>query len=373
MSKLKKRIFFYQIFASPHIVPLVNQIAAKNVEISLVVEKLITTDRKLLGWSLPKPFFIKPIIFQNYKDKLTSKVFLKDAIHICQGLIFNGFVRIVQKKLRKYNLNQWVLMESININGNLGKLKKLLYIFLFLIWKNRIKGILAIGNNSKNFYSSIGFNKNKIFPFAYFLNDSISNTKSDAYTDPIFKFIFVGQLIKRKNITLLIDALSLLKKKFKLQVIGNGPLNKDLINYAKKILPNKVEWMGDLQMNEIPKKISDSDCLVLPSYFDGWGAVVSEALMVGTPVICSDNCGSSVVVRSSKFGYIFQNNNSQDLYLKLKKMINKGKISRKKRAVLNKWARCLGAKSGADYLIKILLYSSKKNKKKPTPPWKIKR
>jgi glycosyltransferase involved in cell wall biosynthesis len=130
--------------------------------------------------------------------------------------------------------------------------------------------------------------------------------------------------------------------------------------------------MGNLQMNEIPKKISDSDCLVLPSHFDGWGAVVSEALMVGTPVICSDNCGSSVVVRSSKFGYIFQNNNSQDLYLKLKKMINKGKISRKKRAMLNKWARCLGAKSGADYLIKILQYSSK-IKKKPIPPWKIKR
>ena len=212
MIKLKKKIFFWQNFASPHITPLVEQLAAKNVEISLVVEKLVTVDRKLLGWSWQKLFFIKPIIFQNYKKK-NSNFFLKDSIHICQGLLFNGFVGNVQKKLRKCNSNQWLLMEKININGLLGKLKKLLYTFVFLIWKNKISGILAIGKDSKKFYSSIGFDKNEIFPFAYFLNDSILNTKSDAYKDPIFKFIFVGQLIKRKNITLLLDALFLLKKK----------------------------------------------------------------------------------------------------------------------------------------------------------------
>ena len=279
----------------------------------------------------------------------------------------------MQNKLRKNNLNQWLLMEKVNDDGFVGVLKQSLYSFLIFIRKKRINGILAIGNGACEWYARKGFDKHKIFPFAYFLSDTILKTKSTSNKDPIFKFIFVGELIKRKNVYLLIDALSLLKIKedFKLEIIGGGPLRKDLINYAKKILPNKVTWINAMPISKIPNKISNADCLVLPSYFDGWGAVVSESLMVGTPVICSNKVGSSQIVKKSRFGYIFKNNNISDLSLKLKKMIQQGKISKKKRKTLKKWAKCLGAKAGADYLIKILLYSLKIGKR-PNPPWETK-
>ena len=94
--------------------------------------------------------------------------------------------------------------------------------------------------------------------------------------------------------------------------------------------------------------------------------------MVGTPVICSDTCGSSEIVKASKFGYIFKNNNINDLALKLKKTITKGKVSKKKRELIKKWAKCLSSESGANYLIKILLYANNVGKR-PLPPWKIKR
>ena len=42
--------------------------------------------------------------------------------------------------------------------------------------------------------------------------------------------------------------------------------------------------------------IEEADLLVLPSRFDGWGAVVNEALGAGTPVLVSDLCGSSYLV-----------------------------------------------------------------------------
>ena len=59
-------------------------------------------------------------------------------------------------------------------------------------------------------------------------------------------------------------------------------------------------------MNDIPHLMSSADCLILPSRHDGWGAVVSEALMVGTPVICSDACGSAGVVHASGVGGVFR-------------------------------------------------------------------
>ena len=265
-------------------------------------------------------------------------------------------------------------MEKVNDQGLKGHLKRLVYSFLFLLWKKKITGVLAIGNGSSEWYMNRGFEKKKIFPFAYFLNESISLTKSNSINNPLFKFIFAGQLIKRKNVDLLIESLSLLKtkQKFELEIIGNGPLKKALIHKANQILPNKVKWIDNIPIGKVPKKIADADCLILPSFFDGWGAVVSESLMVGTPVICSDQCGSSEVVKVGKFGYIFKSNNIEDLVLKLKKTINKGKVSKKKREVIKKWAKCLSSKAGANYFIKILSYSSNAGKR-PLSPWKIKK
>ena len=68
---------------------------------------------------------------------------------------------------------------------------------------------------------------------------------------------------------------------------------------AASLLPNRVQWFGKFPMSEVAKKMADADCLVLPSLHDGWGAVVSEALIAGTPVICSDACGSAGVVEAS--------------------------------------------------------------------------
>ena len=368
------KIYFWQEFVSPHIAYLIDRIASKEIEVNLVVDKALTKDRKQLGWEKFKLSFVKLIYFKNIKNQFSKNFFLKDSINICQGLIFNGFIKAVQNNLRKKNLNHWIIMEKINDQGLKGNLRKLLYYFLIILWKRKIDGILAIGTGAVEWYSEKGFDNKKIFPFAYFLNESILKTKSNSTNNKKFKFIFVGQAIKRKNIDLLIDAISLLKEKEKieLEIIGNGPLKKDLFSKCKQKLPKKVKWINKIPISQIPKKIADADCLVLPSYFDGWGAVVSESLMVGTPVICSDKCGSSIIVKASKFGYTFISNDVNDLHLKLKKIISKGKISKKKRKIIKKWANCLSSKSGAEYLIKILSFKNNGGKR-PLPPWEIKK
>ncbi len=368
------KIYFWQEFVSPHIAYLIDRIASKGIEVNLVVDKIITKDRKQLGWEKFKLFSANLIYFKNIKNKFSKILFLSDSINICQGLIFNGFIQFVQNYLKRKNLNHWIIMEKINDQGLKGNLRKLLYNFLFILWKRKINGILAIGSESSEWYMNRGFDKKKIFPFAYFLKDSISLTKSNSINNNLFKFIFVGQLIKRKNVDLLIESLALLKTKHKfvLEIIGNGPLKKDLVDKADQILPKNVKWTDNIPIRKVPRKIANADCLILPSFFDGWGAVVSESLMVGTPVICSDTCGSSEIVKASKFGYIFKNNNINDLALKLKKTITKGKVSKKKRELIKKWAKCLSSESGANYLIKILLYANNVGKR-PLPPWKIKR
>ena len=120
-------------------------------------------------------------------------------------------------------------------------------------------------------------------------------------------------------------------------------------------------------MSKIPKIISETDCLVLPSIHDGWGAVTSEALMVGTPVICSNSCGSSVAVKASKVGGVFVSENLKSLAKILRKQYKIGKISITQRKIISKWAKCLNANSGAKYLDSIL---NNTGKNLIEEPWK---
>jgi len=107
---------------------------------------------------------------------------------------------------------------------------------------------------------------------------------------------------------------------------------------------------------------------VLPSRYDGWGAVVSEALMAGTPVICSDACGTAGVVRASKVGGVFANGDRDTLARRLREVLDVGPLTYQARAELALWARSLGAEAGATYLLAVLEYVEG-NGNHPMPPW----
>ena len=111
-----------------------------------------------------------------------------------------------------------------------------------------------------------------------------------------------------------------------------------------------------------------ADCLVLPSRHDGWGAVVSESLMAGTPVICSDHCGAAGVVQASGVGGVFRSGSKNGLQHQLEQCIAAGKPLNGDRARLARWASSLGARQGAHYLLKIL-ENEGSGADKPLPPW----
>jgi glycosyltransferase involved in cell wall biosynthesis len=114
--------------------------------------------------------------------------------------------------------------------------------------------------------------------------------------------------------------------------------------------------------------MAQADCLVLPSVHDGWGAVISEALMVGTPVICSDACGAAGVVKASGSGGVFRRDRFDELQFELNKQLQSGSIDIDNRIRIASWARALDANAGARYLINIFDYSINGGIR-PSPPW----
>lgn len=374
MAKLNSPIWFWQRMRTPHMGAIAEAMAEQGHRVTFVANSVLSRERVKEGWQkarLNKAIFILATN-KNAAIHLARNA-PKNSIHLCQGFHSNGLVSNAQKILRDRGLRHWIIIEKIDESGLKGKFKKLLYRMLVFYWKKNLQGILAIGHGTKDWIIERGIEKKKVYPFAYFLNNSKSNNQKKnviikSKKRP-YRFLFVGRLIQLKKVELLIRAIATLKfTDIELWIVGDGPERDNLYSLANLLIPNKVHWHGILPMSKIPKIMNQVDCLVLPSRHDGWGAVVSEALMSGTPVICSNACGSSIAVKASGVGGVFQSNNKKTLSKILYKQYKLGKISKNKRQEIIRWAKCLNATSGAKYLERIL---SNHSARKIYPPWEI--
>lgn len=107
------------------------------------------------------------------------------------------------------------------------------------------------------------------------------------------RYIYVGQLIERKNVSTLLGAFAdASDDQDTLCLVGDGPELGRLIQLSADLaLSNRVEFLGHLQPRELRAAYAQSDTLVLPSTTEVWGLVVNEALHCGLRVVVSDRCG----------------------------------------------------------------------------------
>jgi glycosyltransferase involved in cell wall biosynthesis len=111
-----------------------------------------------------------------------------------------------------------------------------------------------------------------------------------------------------------------------------------------------------------------ADVLLLPSHKDGWGAVVNESLMAGTPVICSTACGAAELVRQPWLGTVFRAGSVEDLAKALKHWIDLGTRSPIERERIRNWTTRISGQAVASYFVSIMehVYQAAN---RPTAPW----
>lgn len=363
-------IWFWQRIVSPHMAGLASSVAALGCDVTYVAEQELSDERVRMGWSAPKLDGVRLLFISTNAviDQLVSEASV-NSIHICQGIRGNGKISRVQHSLTQRGLRQWLMMETVDDTGVVGVIKRWEYGRLLRGKGRSLEGVLAIGHATADWIQARGLPFELIYPFAYFLPVvNLPEFTAQRKNGP-FRFLFVGQFIERKRFDLLISSLKLVQgREFELVVVGSGKLERALRVKAERVLAERVRWLGTRPMAEVRSIMKDVDCLVLPSRHDGWGAVISEALMAGTPVICSDACGGAGVVRASQFGGVFARNQIEDLQFKLDEQLQIGPINSENRRLLANWARALGADAGARYLIDIISYVAK-SATRPVPPW----
>jgi glycosyltransferase involved in cell wall biosynthesis len=104
------------------------------------------------------------------------------------------------------------------------------------------------------------------------------------------RYLFVGRLIERKGIDILLDAFRGVDGG-ELWIVGDGPLAALVENAAAS--DERVRFFRQLEPSRLHEVYREADVLVLPALYDVWGLVVNEAQAHGLPVIATDQVGAA--------------------------------------------------------------------------------
>jgi len=139
-----------------------------------------------------------------------------------------------------------------------------------------------------------------------------------------FIFLNIASLDLNKNHALLLESFAEISKRhknIKLKIAGVGPQIENLEN--KKIILglNNVEFLGELNRDEVVNEIKQANCFVLSSKIETFGVVLIEAMSLGRPVI-STKCGGPNDIVNEQNGILVEPNNIQELADAMSNMIN---------------------------------------------------
>lgn len=363
-------IVIWQVIVSPHMTSLASELALLGHRVTYIARHAITTDRIQQGWTVPVVVGVTVNLISSTDEALALLAkFDRRVLHLTQGVRRNDYVSSIIEALRVRGSWWAAMIETVDQRFFLGWLKSAIY-RRSLAPPRGPKAVLAIGHSTRSWVGDLGFSEEQVWPFAYFVAPPETLNLSSTINGSRVKFVFVGHIVHRKRFDLLVAACRTLPRgSFHITAIGKDADSSQVTNVAQREFGKEsVTLIGALPMANVPNVVAGCDYLVLPSDHDGWGAVVTEALMVGVPAICSSACGAATAVVASNSGGLFRAGNHLGLASVLQRCVEDGPPERLKRVQLAEWARCFGSPIGALYLTAILDHLHGIGER-PKPPW----
>ena len=153
----------------------------------------------------------------------------------------------------------------------------------------------------------------RVIPFAAAVSGAVDERPVSGVERTPTTLLFVGRLVERKGVEVLIRALPFMTEHadLRLVVIGEGPERARLeAQAARSGVTERVEFRGRVPHEELLQAYRDADVFILPAVVDGkgdtegLGVVLLEALRMGVPVVASDAGGIPDIVRDGETGWL---------------------------------------------------------------------
>jgi glycosyltransferase involved in cell wall biosynthesis len=293
---------FWQNILTLHQSAFLRALAERGHRVMIVAESELQIHRRAMGWTVPD--FGKASVVLEPDHSKVLEILLSapsNCIHVVGG--FRGF-RLGATALQHctgHGMRVGLLTEGADPRGVEGMLRRFVYSYQLAHWKKSLAFIAAMGTNGVKWFEKCGFPEDRILPFIYVTEKHVQREPAQPQGPSVVEFVYLGQCVKRKGVDLVINALAPLREMdWRFTVVGDGPEKAIWQQLAEKLGLDRRVLFENVRSNKDALAIVDKmDFLILPSRFDGWGAVVNEALMLWVPVICSVQCGASDIVQQS--------------------------------------------------------------------------
>ena len=145
-------------------------------------------------------------------------------------------------------------------------------------------------------------------------------------TQKCFTFLFVGRIVRDKGIDELCKAFSMLSDlaSARLLLVGDYEDTLDPIsNESRAIIEHNpsVEAVGPKSGDELLAYYAAADCIVFPSYREGFPNTVMEAGAMGLPSMVTDINGSREIIVQDENGVIIPPRDSEALFEAMLRMV----------------------------------------------------
>ena len=255
-----------------------------------------------------KPFIVHSITPKAGLLSMIAGYFAKVPIriHTFTGLVFPTRTGLMQQLLIVMDKVLCLFATHIYPEGNGVKNDLMDY-------KITKKALKIIANGNINGIDCDYFNTN------HFSETTKQSLKAALKVDPNdFVFIFVGRLVKDKGINELITAFvrfSETNKQVKLLLVGPFEQHLNPINDStlQKIKENSTIISVGYQ-NDVRPYYAISDCLVFPSYREGFPNVVLQAGAMNLPCIVTNINGSNEIITNNENGLIIEVKNENAIF-----------------------------------------------------------
>lgn len=137
--------------------------------------------------------------------------------------------------------------------------------------------------------------------------------------------VFVGRLDPRKGLSDLIDACAILRRldvRFRLVVVGDGPLRERMERKARRALEGQVEFVGRVDQERLPSFYAAADVFCTPARSgESFGLVLLEAMSTGVPIVATSLPGYRTVLTPEREGLLVNPRDPASMALALRRLL----------------------------------------------------
>jgi glycosyltransferase involved in cell wall biosynthesis len=134
------------------------------------------------------------------------------------------------------------------------------------------------------------------------------------------RILFVGKLIPRKNIKIVLSSYMVLKGNFRLLIIGDGPERGIVEDHVRK--NSTIEYIPRTTRENVQKKMQESDIFILPSINETFGLVYLEAMRMGCLCIGTKGEGIDGIIKNRVNGFLLDEVSPSNISLCMKEILS---------------------------------------------------